>query len=67
MRKRWLEIMKTSTQDKVEGAVKTATGTIKEKTGQALNDPDLRDRGTLEKAEGQIQRKVGDIKKVFNH
>lgn len=58
--------MKTSTKDKVEGAVKIATGAVKEKTGQALNDPDLRDRGTLEKAEGKVQRKVGDIKKVFN-
>ena len=58
--------MKTSTQDKVEGAVKTATGAIKEKAGQVMNDPDMRDRGTLEKAEGQVQRKVGDIKKVFN-
>lgn len=58
--------MKTSTRDKVEGAVKTATGTVKEKAGQAMNDPDLRDRGTIEKTEGKVQRKVGDIKKVFD-
>lgn len=59
--------MKSSTRDKIEGAVKQASGTVKQKAGRALNDPDLQDRGTLERAEGQAQSKVGDIKKVFNH
>jgi uncharacterized protein YjbJ (UPF0337 family) len=58
--------MKSSTTDKVQGAVKQATGKIKEKTGQATNDPDMADSGTVEKAGGKVQQKIGDIKKVFN-
>ena len=59
-------IMKTSTQDKVEGTLKSAAGAIKEKVGYATNDPQLQDEGTVQKAEGKVQSKVGDIKKVFN-
>jgi uncharacterized protein YjbJ (UPF0337 family) len=58
--------MKSSSTDKVQGTVKQATGKIKEKTGQATNDPDMADRGTAEKLGGKVQKKVGDIKKVFN-
>ncbi len=43
-----------------------AKGKVKEKTGEAAGDSDLRDRGTAEKAGGKIQRKVGDVKKVFD-
>jgi uncharacterized protein YjbJ (UPF0337 family) len=38
---------------------------VKEKTGKATGNPDLHDRGTAEKTGGKVQRKVGDIKKVF--
>jgi len=38
---------------------------VKEKAGKATGNPDLRDRGTIEKTGGKVQRKVGDIKKVF--
>lgn len=58
--------MKSSTQDKVKGAVKTAVGTVKEKMGHATRNPEMQDRGTMQKAEGKIQSKVGDIKKVFD-
>jgi len=57
--------MNSSTHDKTEGTAKEAMGTIKEKTGQAIGNPDLQDRGTMEKAEGKVQKKVGDVKKVF--
>ena len=40
-------------------------GTVKEKTGEVLGNPDLRDRGTAERVEGAVQNKVGDVKKVF--
>ena len=40
-------------------------GTVKEKVGEVIGNPDLRDRGTAEKVEGKVQDKVGDIKKVF--
>jgi uncharacterized protein YjbJ (UPF0337 family) len=38
---------------------------VKEKTGEAAGNSDLRDRGAAEKAGGKIQRKIGDVKKVF--
>jgi len=58
--------MKSSTRDKIEGAVKQAAGAMKQHAGRAVRDPDLQDRGTVERAEGRVQSKVGDIKKVFD-
>ncbi len=58
--------MDSSSEDKAEGAVKRAVGTVKEKTGQAVGNPDLEARGTIEKTEGKVQQKVGDVKKVFD-
>jgi uncharacterized protein YjbJ (UPF0337 family) len=57
--------MKDSTKDKIEGAVHDAKGTIKEKVGHATNNPNLEAEGTDEKVAGKIQKKVGDIEKVF--
>jgi uncharacterized protein YjbJ (UPF0337 family) len=57
--------MKSSTRDKVEGSVNEAKGKVKEQAGRAVGNPDLQDRGTAEKVGGKVQRKVGDIKKVF--
>ena len=57
--------MKSSTKDKIKGAFKEAKGTVKEETGKTTGNPDLRDRGTIEKAGGKVQRKIGDVKKVF--
>ena len=56
---------KSGNQDKAEGTGKKAMGTVKEKVGEAIGNPDLRDRGTAEKIEGKVQDKVGDVKKVF--
>jgi uncharacterized protein YjbJ (UPF0337 family) len=57
--------MADSTKDKIEGAVHDAKGTIKEKIGQATNNPDLQNEGTAEKIGGKVQKKVGDVEKVF--
>jgi len=57
--------MKSSTKDKIKGNVKRAKGAIKEKAGRASGNPGLQDRGTAEKVSGKIQKKVGDVKKVF--
>ena len=40
-------------------------GKVKEVTGKATGNPNLQDRGTAEKAGGKVEKKVGDIKKVF--
>ncbi len=57
--------MKDSTKDKVEGAVHNAKGTIKQKVGHATNNPNLEAEGQDEKVAGKIQKKVGDVEKVF--
>jgi uncharacterized protein YjbJ (UPF0337 family) len=57
--------MKDSTKDKVQGAVHDAKGTLKDKIGNAINNPNLEAEGQDEKVGGKIQKKVGDIEKVF--
>ena len=57
--------MNSSTKDKVQGSTREAAGKVKEATGKAIGNPDLQDRGTAEKVAGKVQRKVGDVKKVF--
>jgi uncharacterized protein YjbJ (UPF0337 family) len=57
--------MKSSTKDRIKGNVSQIKGGIKEKAGKASGDEDLQDRGTAEKVGGTIQKKVGDVKKVF--
>ena len=57
--------MKSSNTDKIEGALHEAKGKIKEVTGKIIGNPNLRNEGTVEKVSGKIQRKVGDVKKVF--
>ena len=58
-------IMDSSTHDKIEGTGKEAVGKVKEKTGKAIGNQDLQDRGTAEKVGGKVERKAGDVKKVF--
>ena len=58
-------LMKSSTKDKIKGGFREAKGKMKEKAGNATGNPDLHDRGTVEKAGGKVQRKIGDLKKVF--
>ena len=55
----------TSTQDRVEGHGKELKGKIKEGAGKAVGNPDLRDEGRADQVEGKVQRKTGEIKKVF--
>jgi uncharacterized protein YjbJ (UPF0337 family) len=57
--------MDSSTKDKIKGNVDQAAGAVKEKAGQATNNPDLQDRGTAQKVGGKVQEKVGEVKKVF--
>ncbi len=58
--------MKSSTQDKVEGNARETSGKIKEAAGRLTNNPDLESRGLDEQVDGKVQKKVGDIKKVFD-
>jgi uncharacterized protein YjbJ (UPF0337 family) len=55
----------TGTQDETHGSLKEFKGTVKEKVGQLTNNPELENEGTNDKAEGFVEKKVGQVKKVF--
>jgi uncharacterized protein YjbJ (UPF0337 family) len=51
-------------KDQVEGAGKQARGAIKDAVGKATGDDKLRADGKLDKAEGKVQSKVGELKEA---
>lgn len=55
----------SSTHDKVEGKVHEVKGAVKEHIGRATNNPNLEDEGTAERVNGTVEKKVGQIKQVF--
>jgi uncharacterized protein YjbJ (UPF0337 family) len=57
--------MDDSTKDKVEGTLHDVKGAVKEKVGRLTNNPALEEEGTDEKVAGKIQKKIGDVEKVF--
>ena len=57
--------MKTSTKDQIEGKLHEAKGKIKETAGQVTKNPNLEAEGQDEGIAGTVQKKVGQIKKVF--
>ncbi len=57
--------MKASTEDKIKGGFHEVKGKLKEKAGQATNNPNLEDKGTAENLAGKVQKKVGQIEEVF--
>lgn len=57
--------MKQSTKDEVAGKYHETKGKIKEAVGRAANKPGIENEGADEKVAGKIQKKVGQIEKVF--
>lgn len=57
--------MKSSTKDRIKGRAAELKGKVNEKVGRATGNPNREDRGTMEKVGGKVQRKVGEVKKVF--
>jgi uncharacterized protein YjbJ (UPF0337 family) len=57
--------MKPSTKNQAKGKLHQVKGMVKEAAGKLANDPELEDEGTVEKALGKVQQKVGQIGKVF--
>ena len=57
--------MKPSTKDQMEGKFHEVKGTVKEKTGQVINNPDLEAEGQAEKLTGKVQKKIGQIEEVL--
>ena len=58
-------MMKPSTNDRAAGKLHEVKGTVKEKVGQATNNPGLKAEGQDENLTGKIQKKVGQIEKVL--
>jgi uncharacterized protein YjbJ (UPF0337 family) len=58
-------VVKPSTKDELEGNLHELKGKVKEKAGQAVNDPDLEEEGQAEKIGGKIQKKVAKVEKVL--
>jgi|HubBroStandDraft_5_1064220.scaffolds.fasta_scaffold1068665_2 uncharacterized protein YjbJ (UPF0337 family) len=63
--KTYVEDTKSSTTDKIQGDSKIVSGNIKEGVGKVVGNPNLEAKGIAEKNEGRVQKKVGEIKKVF--
>jgi uncharacterized protein YjbJ (UPF0337 family) len=57
--------MNSSTNDEVTGKLHEVKGKAKEIAGQIMNNPDLVAEGSAENLGGKIQKKVGQIEKVF--
>ena len=56
--------MKPSTKDQVQGKVHEVKGKVKEKIGRATTIPTSKPKDRTKNG-GKIQKKVGQIKKVF--
>jgi len=57
--------MKASTKDKIKGNFHDVKGQVKEKVGEITNNRDLAAEGLHEKNIGNVQKKVGQVEKVF--
>lgn len=57
--------MKPSTKDQIEGTLHEIKGKVVEKAGQVVNNPRLAAEGQDEKLAGTVQKKVGQIERVF--
>jgi uncharacterized protein YjbJ (UPF0337 family) len=58
--------MKSSTHDNVDGTAKIMSGAVKQETGKLTRKPGLEAAGANERAEGHVQKKVGEIEKVLD-
>ena len=61
----WIRHMKPSTKDQIKGKLHVVRGKIRETAGRVTNDPNLEASGQAENLSGKIQKKVGQIKQVF--
>ena len=57
--------MKSSIRDKAEGAFHEAKGKVKEMAGKISDNPKLEAKGIDEKIAGNVQNKIGQVKKVL--
>jgi uncharacterized protein YjbJ (UPF0337 family) len=58
-------MMNSSTNDQIEGGLHEAKGKVKETIGKVINNPDLEAEGKAENLGGKIQKKAGQLERVF--
>jgi uncharacterized protein YjbJ (UPF0337 family) len=56
--------MKSGTRDEAEGKWHQVKGKVKEIAGKVVMNPDLEAEGKAESRSGDVQEKIGEIKKV---
>ena len=57
--------MLDSTKQQLEGKLHETKGKAKEQAGKMTNDPELESEGRTEKVAGIVQKKLGEMEKVF--
>lgn len=57
--------MKQSTKDEANGTLHDVKGKIKARVGRATKNPNLESEGEDEQIVGTVQKKIGQIEKVF--
>lgn len=57
--------MLDSTKQQLEGKLHETKGNAKEQAGRMTNDPELESEGRTEKVAGIVQKKLGEMEKVF--
>jgi len=57
--------MRRSTKDRVAGKTHEVKGKVKGKGGRAIKRPDIELEGEDEKTAGKVQKKIGQIERVF--
>lgn len=55
--------MKSSTQDKAEGMFHQVKGKVKEIAGKLIDNNEMEAEGSGEKIAGNVQEKIGEVKK----
>jgi len=58
--------MNNSTKDQAQGKMHEVKGKVKEEVGKAVGNPNLEEEGQDEKVGGKVQKKVGQVEKVFD-
>ncbi|MCX7567727.1 CsbD family protein [Sulfitobacter sp. F26169L] len=53
-------------EDQVKGKAKDIGGKIKEETGDAIDNDEMKHEGQADQAEGKVQKSVGDVKDKMN-
>ena len=58
--------MSNSTEDKIKGEATKLKGDVKEGIGNLIGNEKLQAEGKADQAAGTVEKKVGDVKKVFD-